>query len=116
MKRLVAVLGVSAALSFGAVAPVAFADPTPSPAPASPSAGKFCSKDQEGKSANDSSGATFVCAAGSDGKDRWTASQEGVSAGKFCSKDLEGKTAADSSGKVLVCNKGADGKDRWATK
>lgn len=111
MKNLVIVLAAGAALSFGACVPAA-ADPN------TPSLGQFCTKAQEGKTANAGDGAALICAAGSDGRTRWTTSTDaaGVGAGKFCTKDQEGKTAASSDGASLVCAKGSDGRDRWTKK
>jgi hypothetical protein len=125
MKRLATVLSVSAVLLVGSYVPSAVADPTtPSPAPSTTSApsgtaaaGQFCSKDLEGKTGKASDGSTLTCTAGSDGKDRWTASTGAPSgtaaAGQFCSKDLEGKTGTASDGSTLTCKAGSDGKDRW---
>jgi hypothetical protein len=110
MRRFMTSLFVGAAALGGLAAPSAFADPTPS-------VGKFCSKDQEGKSATGADGASLTCTKGPGGKDRWTPStapSEGTaSAGKFCTKAQEGKTANASDGTTLTCTKGDDGKDRW---
>jgi len=116
MKRLAIVLSVSAVLLVGGYVPSAVAAPTtPSPTPSTTSApsgtaaaGQFCSKDLEGKTGTASDGSTLTCAAGSDGKDRWTASTGAAVAGQFCSKDLEGKTGTASDGSTLTCKSG-----RW---
>ena len=86
MKRVMATALMGAAIAIAASAPMAFAD-TQSPAPtpttttqapatakpaAAPTAGHFCKKSLQGKSAKASDGTVLVCAAGSDGKDRWT--------------------------------------------
>ncbi|WP_280835239.1 hypothetical protein [Mycolicibacterium frederiksbergense] len=87
---------------------------------ASPAAGTFCSKDLEGKTGTASDGSTLTCTAGSDGRDRWTASAgapgEAAAAGTFCNKDLVGKTAKASDGSTLTCTAGSDGRDRWTAK
>ncbi|EFV14956.2 hypothetical protein [Segniliparus rugosus] len=66
MKTLTAALAMGATLLFGSYAPSAPADP------AAPSPGKFCTKDQEGKSASASDGTALVCAKDTDGRARWT--------------------------------------------
>lgn len=42
------------------------------PAKAAPTAGRFCKKDLEGKTAKASDGTALTCTPGSDGRDRWT--------------------------------------------
>jgi hypothetical protein len=129
MKRLATALSVGAALLVGGYVPSAVADPTtPSPTPATTSApsapaaaaGQFCGKDLEGKTGTASDGSVLTCTAGSDGRDRWTASTGAPSAtpaaGQFCSKDLEGKTGTASDGSTLTCTAGSDGRDRWTAK